>query len=250
MRFPNRDDYKTYFLAHGVSNNQKNIWDDDELVIATQRHWHTRGQNGCVFAQVAATHADKYGWESKVLRDGSYTTSDASRAIDQIFDLAVKNQCCENLSLLFPQIDTPDNLVGLLKNIRDSSSSITVTITEYKDFSIVALRGKLDVEGVLAWIVGFGPFGFLPYTRQAPFTELAIRPKKKPETLFDKLNQDKEAAHLADLPLGLEYEVMDKLWEKTQAITRAILGNSARKLASLASVEVTYAIPHTYWKTT
>src|SRR5437660_2281406 len=70
--FSNRADYEKFFIAHDVATSGEDIWQDDRLVVAAQTHWHTRGQNGCVFAQAAATHAERYGWDSKVMREESY----------------------------------------------------------------------------------------------------------------------------------------------------------------------------------
>jgi hypothetical protein len=43
--FPTRDDYLARYVATGQAGAL-----DEETIIAIQRDWHQRGQNGCVFA--------------------------------------------------------------------------------------------------------------------------------------------------------------------------------------------------------
>lgn len=245
MRFSARDDYVAYFRSHGMVQEGQDPWKNDKLVIATQRHWHTHGQNGCVFAQVAATRADDVGWDSRVLsKEGLLSEGkNVVHKIDEIFEGAINNEGNQNLSLLFPNIETPQQLVTLLKDIRDTSTKIIVHDTQLTDYTVLALRGKLG-GGVLSWLVGFGPFDFLPLTRQSPITEIAIRTKKKPEIIFHKLNQDRDAAHLADIPLGLNDKLMDTLLDKTKSRTGEILAGTSRKLSS---AKVSFAIPTKYW---
>lgn len=243
MNFSTRDDYQQYFIQQGLIKDGQNPWDNDDLVTSAQRHWHTRGQNGCVFAQIAATKATEIGWVSNVIRENSELSYGSK--IDLLFDEAVVNKDVQNLSLIFPEIVTPNQLVNTIKDIRDTSKKVKVYDTSFDDYTVLALRGELG-DDVLSWIVGFGPFDFLPLTRQSPMTELAIRTKLKPNVIFHKLNQDKEAAHLADIQLGLNDEMMDILLDKTKAKTNLILEGTSRKLSS---AKASFAIPTKYWET-
>lgn len=237
LTFPNRIDYERYFFLQESVGEPSDVWEDDSLVGQIQQHWHSRGQNGCVFAQTVASKADRLGWNFVIVRGLSEVKKDLLQAIE--------SPECQNLSLLFPEVTQPNQLVDLVQSIIKIDDLFRLQVTNHMDTAILALRIKLIPTEVLSWIVGFGPFDFLPYTRQAPVTELAIRTKLKPKKLFWRLNSDQAAAHLEDVPVGLNDHQMEKLWQATYLRTRQILGSSPR---AFSSAKVTFAIPMALWE--
>lgn len=238
LHFPTRTDYEQYFMLQGRIPTPDALWNDDNLVRNVQRHWHTRGQTGCIFAQIAATKAEEVGWRSEVVKRNLQEYGIAT-SIDTLVTEGIQDPHVQNLSLLFPQARTNADLRALLAGITTGSQVFKAITTRYEEYDIVALRAKLR-EGVLSWVVGFGPFDFLPLSRRSPVTELAIRTKEKPDTLFHKLNKDKSAAHLADIPLGLDGDLMEFLLEATKERTQLILQDIPRELAA---AKITFAIP-------
>jgi hypothetical protein len=242
-QFPARLDYEQYFIQKGIVTTPEEFWGNDDLIIAAQRHWHTAGQNGCVFAQTAATKSEAVGWQSLVSHDaeGAELQKQIQAAIE-----AIEQPGVENLSLLFPHITDPSDVARLVRSLPQVSDRFQIFERPYEDRVITAIRMRLNDDGVLSWVVGFGPFDFLPTTRQSPITELAIRTKPKPPEIFHRLSKDPMAAHLADVQLGVSDQVMERLWTATQAQTHELLEGQDR---AFSSAKVTYAFPAEYWQT-
>lgn len=88
-------------------------------VIATsaQRDWHTRGQNGCNFARIAARRAMELGWHSEYVA----SIDDLGR-VDDVMKNAEDNPEREIVSVVFEPM-SPSDLANTL-----------VTLTEVSDF--------------------------------------------------------------------------------------------------------------------
>ncbi|MED2186002.1 hypothetical protein [Bacillus wiedmannii] len=213
-KFPNRENYEQYF-------GDSNIWSQEQMVKLVHKHWHGRGQNGCLFAQHLAKESnDKTGWHSSVILEGMNTVS----KLDDTIERAIKNPDIEVLSLLFPNVVTIEQLSTILKEwIRESKLIFLESATKYENRICLSLRIDLEDSGVISWLMMFAPFTFFPNTRQAPIMELAIRVKPKSEDVYSKSNQDKEKAHLADTPFYIPDKVVDSTWEATFRNTQYIL---------------------------
>ncbi len=205
-QFSARTDYEKYFLMKGVVSSASELWQSDDLIAQVQRHWHSRGQNGCVFAQAIASNAPIRGWEQTVLNMSvdEIAKPEMVTQIDKTIQDSITDSTTQVRSLLFPQVTQPKDLVKLVRVLDTVPSIFTAKEDHYEELSTVALRIDLKDKGVLSWLMGFGPYDFFPNTRQAPITEVAIRVKEKPETIFHRLNQDRETAHLADTPIYME----------------------------------------------
>jgi hypothetical protein len=244
--FTTRSDYERHFRQHGIVRNAEDLWKISHLVIDAQRHWHSKGQNGCRFAQYLALNAADRGWESKVFLgnieeiSNSTVLADIELTIQEAFSQK-ENQVT---SLLFPQITSPDDLACLIKLMQLLSSVYCIRDEEIGDVNVIALRMDLAGSNVASWLMGFGPFNFFPQTRRAPVTEIAIRTKIKSECIFYRLNPDRSAAHLADTPTGMNLEAMERRWQSTYKNTRAVLGSEPDKLSA---AKVTFAIPSSLW---
>lgn len=239
LRFPARLDYEAYFIKKGSIFYPHELWDNDQLVKDVQKHWHTKGQNGCVFAQIVATRADELGWDVEVIRE---TNNDLLSLIQASID----NPRCQNLSLLFPEIHTVEQLVNTLHSLLEQNIVKLATERSFGKFVILELRLPIN-EDAEAWLVGFGPFDFLPKTRQAPQVEIALRTKTKPQDLNEQLNQDHNAAHLADIPVNLDDDRFNAVLDATKKRTAQIIGDESRETSK---AKVTFTIPEKIWHST
>ena len=244
--YPSRHDYESYLYEHGYVNELVWCWDEPELVKYAQRHWHHAGQNGCVFAQSIAYRQESIGWRSEVV----YDLSDINLAIlDQQIASAIDDQTNEVYSLLFPRITTDIDLVNLINWLTSSKYINIEHEANHGDYTGLGLRLPLGKnKDVLSWLVGFAPLNYLPITRQSPIAEIAIRTKIKPENIFYRLNQNTKEAHLADVPLGYNDKVMERLWLATKNHTSELLGGDEQRAnEKLASAKITIAVPSNIW---
>lgn len=246
--FPTRNDYIDYLLGTNLVSDPNDIWQNDRFTVAIQRHWHSRGQNGCVFAQVAANGAGQNGWHSIVIKGEiqDVVSPENQRNIGSNIALAIHDPDCQIISFLFPQVVDPGDLVTLLRSLTNTPNIILRDATKHDDMITFALRVAITnaPKIVLSWLMGFGPFTFFPTTRQAPVTELAIRTKVKPDKIYERLNQDREAAHLADMPLELAEQAWPRIWNATLNRTRVILGGEPN---FFSAARTTFSVPWKLW---
>ncbi|MEX0896059.1 MAG: hypothetical protein WDZ94_03910 [Patescibacteria group bacterium] len=239
LRFPARIDYEAYFIKKGTICYPHELWSNDQLVKDVQRHWHIRGQNGCVFAQIVAAQADKLGWDSEVVRENS-------NDLPSLLQASIDNPKCQNLSLIFPEIHTVEQLCDTIRSLFEKKIVKITAERLFGEFVILELRLRISKDSE-AWLVGFGPFDFLPKTRQAPQVEIAVRTKPKPDDLNKQLNQDYGAAHLADIPINLDDDRFNAILESTKKRTAQIIGSESRETSK---AKVTFTIPAKKWYTT
>lgn len=188
-----------------------------------QRDWHVRGQSGCMFARLAAHSAETLRWVYAVTTRTSAPASLCSNAARRL-DAAIVDPTCQLFSFLFPAITAPGQAVN-----------VVYALTRYSPFWLemnqidrgelrLHVRYPVSSTGVQAWVMAFGPWDFLPNTRRAPFFELAVRVKVKPDQIYHRLNQDRGIAHLADAPLSMPAKHQEDRWRSTLRRTRMILG--------------------------
>ena len=244
--FTVRSDYEKQLLEQSVVNSPDEVWTNTTLVENIQRHWHSRGQNGCRFAQHMALNADTIGWECEAVfgspEDLSNLTTMAT--VEDRIQTAIAREDNQVLSLLFPHITTPDELARFIKVIQQVPSIYKVRDETIGHLNVIALRIGLADGEVESWLMGFGPFSFFPQTRRAPITEIVIRTKVKPATLFHRLNQDRGTAHLADTQVRMSEDAMERRWQGTYRNTRAVLGGEPD---AFSAAKVTFAIPTALW---
>jgi hypothetical protein len=227
--FPNRQDY----LARddrGPSAGQL----DAATIVAIQRDWHMRGQNGCVFAMHAARMLGPRQWRHAVYA-GELDVETIRRDLAD----AVEDPANQILSLLFPAATTVASIDAL---VAAACQIGCYDVTGADDGpGVIQLRYRLG--SAESWIVGFAPLDSLPATRRAPFAELAIRTKVKSAVGHPELNGDVTQAHVADVDLSFDKDVMTRLISKTKARTVTILGGQAARSAMVgARAKVTYGL--------
>jgi len=232
--FPDRIDY-VHALGHDLDASAS-----PESIAGVARHWHATGQTGCLFARLLARTATSTEWPSAVIPEA---TDDALRGISTCLASSVARPEVQLVSLLFPQISTVADVKGLVGALAANTS-----LMFFEDRAVpqwVRVAGRYDVgNGVLAWLMAFGPFPSWPPTRRGPVFELVVRTKPKREGIFEKLNQDPTVAHLADIDLGFDTAKTSNLFDGTERATRDVLGEEPD---GLSAAKTTFSFEAELW---
>lgn len=260
-QFSTREDYVNCLVAQGSIRDEADLCASEELVIAVQRHWHARGQNGCEFARGLSKDAPAHGWGARVWWGLPSDWPDRQwAAIGACVRAAINDPDTKAISLLFPDITTGEELVRLVRELG-----------RLPDWWLGALPQPVQAEGrpdrvpirltvhlvssKRAWPLGFGPFDFLPATRRAPFTEVALVTKPKRSPRRQGIRPKPRVAHLADIHLDEGDELVtkwDSRWEQTTSRKRTVIRGDVPPQAveaelQLAKARVTLAIPEALW---
>lgn len=246
LAFSTREDYSKYFIENNIVKSDSQIWGNEQFVSIIHRHWHGEGRNGCIFALLSARRAEEKGWKDYVISKNVQQFNDTTKSIIEKQILrSIADPKCQVLSLLFSNITTNPDLVKLIKWLLTINIIKLVDEQRFDNLITIALRIPLNDNGVLSWLMAFGPFSYFPQTRQSPIVEIAIRVKEKPIEIFHRLNNDREAAHLADLPLDYNLEVMEQTWINTLKRTRLILGEEPNHFSA---AKTTITLPIEEWE--
>ena len=246
LEFPVREDYINYFIENNIVKTESQLWNNEELVSVIHRHWHGEGRNGCIFALLSARQAVQRGWENYVITNiEPYNDDLLKNEIEKRISDAIANSNTQILSLLFSNITTTEVLVKLVKWLLTIDIVKLENEQKFGNLITLALRIPINSEEVLSWLMAFGPLEYFPQTRQSPIVEIAIRVKEKPVEIFHRLNNDREAAHLADLPVDYKEDVMERIWNNTLKRTRLILGE---KPNHFSAAKTTFTFPIEAWE--
>lgn len=204
------------------------------IAVEAQRDWHTRGQNGCNFARIAARRAMEVGWHSEFI--GS---RDNVARVGDVMEAAANDPTQQIVSLVFDRMPASD-LVDTI-----------VTLTEESDFYLekdeiidngssrqLFLRYPLAAGRIAAWSMCFAPYAFMPNTRRSPFIEIVTRVKEKPEGLHPMLNGNPAEAHLADLIIDTNPRHTADRIVTTVGRTATILGSKPNHITAAKSTLV------------
>lgn len=236
--FPERADYEQALRHHGQADGIATS--PPEIVAGVARHWHTTGQTGCLFAKVLARQATPSEWPTAVVASLS---ADAFREIDRTLAAGVSQPEVQLVSLLFPSVVS----ISAVKHVVHALDANT-SLAFFEDRAVpdwVRVAGRFDIgDGVLAWVMAFGPFPSWPPTRRGPVFELVIRTKPKRDGLFEKLNQDASLAHLADIDLGYDTARTSRMFDGTVRATQDVLGG---RPDGLSAAKTTFSFPVEDW---
>jgi hypothetical protein len=236
-RFPTATQYHELVYVLELTNKSNAA----RLVALAQRDWHVRGQNGCMFARLAALGAGALRWDTLVVTTPCERIDDETiQTIEERVQERIMDPRVEILSIVFPEIRTACDVVRAVRRLV-IDTNFWLERDEVGTGSLrLNLRYPIDQTGTQAWVMGFGPFDFMPKTRQGPYFELSIRTKNKPQEIFHRLNQDRAVAHLADAPLVMSERHWEHRWESTRRRTRMILGGEPD---DLSAAKATLALP-------
>ena len=165
-------------------------------IIKRQLRFFTAKQAGCLFAAAAARHPVKHGWMHRIV------IAECGE-IDMHLAQAIADPATAMVSLLFPDVTTPNALVGLIGVLKQCA---LFDLEQCEEFGgTLCLGFRAEVGDLRSYVTGFGNFPFLPATRRAPYVELAIRVKPRPPYEFVFKEAPPNVIHLADLDmLGMD----------------------------------------------
>ncbi|MBP9742753.1 MAG: hypothetical protein KBD37_05275 [Burkholderiales bacterium] len=203
-----------------------------EEIYTEQINFFKRGKSGCIFAALAATNPKKYCWQQIQIKQI------CPNIIDSQIESYMSAPEISTLSVVFPEINTVEKLLQLIRVLEQCKTMATEKIY-YKNFLCYGFR--LKVGNKFSWVSGFGPFEFLPKTRQAPYTEITCRIKDKPDYKFEMKKAPHNILHLADMDMqGMCTHAFKTLWTQSVANSEKIVGH---KLDLLSAAKTSFAIP-------
>ena len=252
-RYPSRADYIEYLIRAGFIDAEAELAERPELVAAVHSHWHGTGHQGCRFAVFLSTRPAEHGW-GRIVVSGARAAQwddDLWREIAENVSLQIESPSAQALSLLFPGVIDVESLLELIHGL-ERRLGWTLQMLPQPDGGwrgsepLVGLAFRVALTAdVFAWPLGLGPFDFLPATRRAPVTEVILVVKPKVYPLRSKrITDDKQAAHLADMPVLVEDPAFDRLWTTTEKQKATILGSGPEPRAK---ARVTFVVPERVW---
>lgn len=228
---------------YGGILGQDNELDEDQTITSLQNLWHKKGYNGCIFSQVIAQAPESYHWQASIVDTLGKQTAEE---IDRLINEAVENPTTKLLSIIFPSVTNQEDLTRLVEILAYETSTIFLLNDEAVDqFVALAFRVALKDNQVLAWVMGFGPQESFAATRQAPYTEIVIPVKPKPDNTYHRHNQDKDSAHVADQHIDLDEKVLERLWFNTFKKTRKVLGHEPNVFSG---ARTTFTVHESEWQ--
>ena len=248
IRFPGRRDYLDHLLGEGVIASENALLGRPDLVEDIYLNWLRRGQVGCMFAQLFGRRTNRLGLRTLILPNPTdpRQSRDLASQIDARVQDAIVDPEVESVSVLLPQVLTPEHLVLMMLAL--SEYPLWTIEQEWRwrpTMVLVGLRVQLQ-EHSWAEVLGLGPFQFLPPPRQSPFTSLEIRTKTK-RAKRSNIHRGMLAHHLADIPTDhfLDGPRFGRLFRLTQRLRTRVLGGTNDQRAK---ARVTLAVPAAMWE--
>ncbi len=248
MRFPSRPDYIQQLEKHQLIADESAFINDDCLTKAVYLDWLRRPQVGCIFAQLLARPANRFGMRTVVARgsSGNGKPKELAAQIDNLVEESIRDASDEAITVLLPHILTFEVLARLIWELSELPSwHIEIERRWRRTVFLIGLRVKI-AKNVYAETLGMGPFAIFPSTRQCPVTTLEIRTKTK-RAKRSRLFRNRRAAHLAAISVdgmlttdGFKY----RFKRLTPRLRRRALGGENDKRAK---ARVTYSIPAAIW---
>lgn len=212
-------DYETALRAGGALSSGSSLSDHPELIAVAQAHWHASGSNGCRFAMYLSEHRERFGWETWVMRerDTETATADAIAALthERIDEVEV-----DVLSFLLPHVRTSAALGEMVVRLGQRDDWRLAEGQDPTDDGVGLLGLSIGIDlGFWSEVLGFGQGRPLAHTRQAPFTELAIRAKPPRSARANK------RAFMADVPLDEDSATIARWGNETKRSRAQRLGD-------------------------
>lgn len=205
----------------------------DDL-IKKQIEFFSKNKTGCGFAAKAASNPKLYRWHHCI------SSSNIEDILYQI-ESAEKDPNISTLSILLPEVQTVEDLCEMISAWRTRKNT-RIEYTPFQGYLCIGLRVSIGNE--IAWVSGFGPFDFLPKTRQAPCVQLSLRVKPRPgyENVMEVMKKyTGKSIHLADMDMrGMADHIFKKIWKATHITVSKILG---AKPNLLSAAKTTFTIP-------
>ncbi len=207
---------------------------DHQEIKNTQLAFFQAKKAGCIFAAIAAKSPKAHQWQQSVIDVDP-------QPINHVISEAIRTPAISTLSLIFPKVVSSTELLNLIQILNQSKYLFIEKSTSFEAHQCIALRAQIGTAQ--SWVSGFGPFEFLPRTRQAPYTEISFRVKPRPNYKWFMKPPIANIIHLADMEMNsITKDIFSKWWQASLDNTRKILGHPPN-LKSAA--KTTYSIPQT-----
>lgn len=201
-------------------------------VIDEQLEFFSKSKSGCAFAAVAAKDPGRYEWSHSVC-----AASD-SKCADGAIEAAISDPAISTLSLIFPEVRTSEELAEFIPNLLGGRLHLFQALDTERN-RCYRIRLKLDCEE--SFVSGFGPFDFMPITRQTPHTGLVMRVKPRPNYDWFLKPPEDGIVHVADMDMkGMSEKHLRRLWNNSFLTTRGILG---KEPDDESAAKTTFVIP-------
>jgi hypothetical protein len=204
---------------------------DNELKL-THLDFFVRNASGCAFAAHVARDPDRFEWAIEIVRVGQMG------AVDEIILNAVADEGTSTLSLVFPDVLTQADLIGLIPMLdRD-----TIFLHETKDVnSNRCYRFRSRIGDEVSYISGFAPFEAMPITRRAEIVSIVMRVGRRPAYDWDFKTPEPGIIHVADMDMkGLADRNLKRMWQNSFLRTAGLLGH---KPDEESAAKTTFVIP-------
>lgn len=249
---PSQDDYTKHLRQIGLLDPNVALAGRPDLAETVYRHWQRQPQIACAFAQIIAENPAAHGIRTKVvgdnvnLADVTCTAESVSTFVEEV----IADPGIKGATVLIPGLLDVAVLVAFccaLATQQRWKLRAELNPSDRQSRVYVELKREVGVneEGkiVLAEVLGFGPFNFLPLTRRAPVTALELR--TKPDNAGAPKNAFKQPrAHLADLRIDMDFPTVRRVWARTEDARIEVLGGDD----SAARARITFAIPQEHWR--
>lgn len=204
--------------------------------------WLKQDQVGCMFAKALAIEKYRERWRVLAMPTPSEIAHVAT--INETLIEASNQSDCDAAILVFPEVETLDDLVGLF-NVLCEHDSWSSREDKFPDKS----QGGHDRIGVgIRWVMpcksesfalGFGPFGFMPPTRRSPYTAITLPVCEKGV----HRKGDSAERHLCDMANDIwTLDKFNDLWSKTEKMKAEEVSEFD---SNAAKAKVTFSIPET-----
>ncbi|NEA65356.1 hypothetical protein [Streptomyces sp. SID12488] len=243
--FPGYDDYVQWLIEDGQIESPDDLAARSDLVSNILYNWISQGQSSCLFASSLAKKFDRANWKSACI-PGRVNSQLLRRDVANLLD-AVEDST-EAIQIIFPYVDSLECLIELINDLCESERWWWEKITEDQDGNptaedeiIVGLRYVLLGEQHESWTLGFAPFDFMPFTRQAPHTALVLRANSHKRVSKDVPGPNGMlAVHLADMDSLLTTVAHKNMTKETNKNKGRILNG---EMAHAARGRVTFRLP-------
>ena len=209
----------------------------DRQIIDTQLSFYQSGAAGCLFAAHAAMEPEKYGWQMSVAQG-------CGRSIEPYVQEAITRPDVSTQSIILPFVDDEEQLLEFLLDFENIPLVFLEKQAPFGDS--VCLGYRVSIDSKISWVTGFGPFLFLPHTRQAPFTEIVFRTKPRPNYTEVIKEAPPNVIHLADMDMG------NMKRSKFQALTDGSFTNTQKMIGHKpdlrSAAKTTFAVPMMLWE--
>lgn len=201
-------------------------------VIEEHFAFFARNGSGCAFAAMAARDPAKYEWQAVVLFD------EGVDAFNDVLRDAIADENVTTLSVIFPDACTDDGLDRLLPKLPGAQ----VFLHERHDTATNGcFRFRARVGADEAYISGFGPFEYMPVTRQTPHTAIVTRVGPRPEYEWYLKEPEEGLVHVADMNMkGVPDKGLERMWNNSFIRTAGLLG---KKPDEESAAKTTFVIP-------